>query len=329
MKRFSLLTVVFSIAVGNALFAMSVLAQPTGPQGQPTTTATLAQSSVTATLPPTATVAFDPSSGCGSGLLQIALTTPIDMTYYYVLATTSTGTVLSDLSGVGNWGTSYTGTYGFPFNSTVPDGTIVTLYGYMGQTPPSAANTAEFSITYRCDTDQVLASCAGPYGPCIKGPDFPALDGRWFKLNAAVKGYTVDIAKNNAIDPHNFTAPFYMGFAWDTANTFYDVRVFTETAPGVWTNTSNATKITPIHSQNFLSDFGLAVHVNNATDYFVTFHTPYIKYVMDKTGVLKSAKYSGSGEVFLGSFNGGTLEYYGSVKISGSMVSVSQLPFTP
>jgi hypothetical protein len=215
------------------------------------------------------------------------------------------------------------------FNSTVPNGTIVTLYGYLGQTPPSAANTAEFSVTYRCDTKTLLASCAGPYGPCLKGPDYPALDGRWFKLNAVVNGYTVDKANGNVIKPYNFTVPFYMGFAWDPANTHYVVRIFTETAPDVWTNTSNAAALSPIHTQNVLRDFFLRVHVNNATDYFDTYHTTYIKYVMDKTGALKSATYSGNGEVIYGSFNAGTFEYYGSVKISGSMVSVSQLPFTP
>ena len=329
-KTVLVLLALIMLLVVPCLFPTPVLAQhaagiellPRGELTQPTATAPLPK--------PTATVSLDPSSNCSGGTLDISVTTPISITSEFGRVTTSTGTVLFQNEEPIALGTSFTGGFGIPFSS-VPPGTIVTVYGYLGQTPPSAANTAEFSITYRCDTGLVLQSCAGPYGPCLNGPDYPALDGRWFKLNAVVNGYTVDKANNNATKPHNFTVPFYMGFAMDTttANTYYDVRVFTETAPGVWTNKVTTQKLPQIYSQSFFSDFGLQVFVNNATDYFVTYHTPYIKYVVDKTGALKSATYSGSGEVFTGSFNGNTLEYYGSVKISGSMVSVSQLPFTP
>ena len=278
--------------------------------------------------PPTATVTLDPSSNCSDGLLQVAITSPISMTRYYWRAVTSTGVLLGEDEQSYDAGTSYTGSFGFPFSSTVPDGTIVELYGYMGQTPPKAKNTPEFSITYRCDTGTVLASCAGPYGPCASAPAFPALDGRWFKLSAAVNGQYVQKA-NGVIKPHNFTVPLYMGFAWDTVNSRYDVNVFTKTAPDVWTRTLVTTKSNQTYTQNFLPDFYLKLFVNNNTDYLQIWHTPRLKYVLDNTGALKAATYSGIGEVFGGSFDTGTSDYFGSVKITGSMVSVSKLPFTP
>jgi hypothetical protein len=331
IKRLSLLTVVFSIAVGGALFPTCVLAQPTaaGTQGQPATTETLAQPTLTATVLPTATVALNPASSCSSGVLQVSITTPIDRTREYGIVTTSTGDVLGEFEHGSGPGTSYTGSYYFPFNSSVPNGTIVTLYGYMGQTPPKAANTAEFSVSYRCDTDGVFAACAGPYGPCATAPDFPVLNGRWFKLNAVVTGNKVSKG-NGVIKPHRLSkVPFYMGFTWNTTINQYYISVYTETAPGVWANTFTTARIPPITTQSILSDVQLRVNVNNGTDYFWSFHTPYIKYGLTGTGVLKTATYSGTGEVYAGSFDGGTTEYYGSVKISGSMVDVSKLPFTP
>jgi hypothetical protein len=156
--------------------------------------------------------------------------------------------------------------------------------------------------------------------------DGPLLDGLWLKLNAAVQGYMVDKGTGNIVK-QNLTAPLYMGLAWDTDH--YNVRLFTETAPGVWTNTYSSTKTTITYNQNFISDFRLTVYVNNDTDYFLTFHTPYIKYVLDNTGAVKKATYSGTGEVYNGSFNADASACYGSVKISGTTVDVSKLPFTP
>jgi len=154
----------------------------------------------------------------------------------------------------------------------------------------------------------------------------PLLDGLWFKLKAAVQGYVVDKGTGDIVK-QNFTVPFYMGFVWNTDK--YDVRLFTETAPGVWTNTYSTTKVTITYNENFFSDFQLKVYVNNDTDYIGTYHTPYIKYVFADTGGVKKATYSGTGEVYDGSFVAGASAYYGSVKITGTTVDVSKLPFTP
>jgi len=152
------------------------------------------------------------------------------------------------------------------------------------------------------------------------------LDGFWFKLKAVVKGYDIDKATGNSVK-HNFKVPMYVGFVWDGVSK-YDVRVFTRTAPGVWTNTYNDS-VTPIYNENFIQDWGVILYVN-ATDYVGTFHTAYIKYVLNpRTGAVKKAKYSGNGQVVLGNFNGGATDYLGSVAFSGSTVPVSKLPFTP
>ena len=158
----------------------------------------------------------------------------------------------------------------------------------------------------------------------------PLLDGLWFKLKAAVQGYMVDKGTGDIVK-QNFTVPLYMGFAWNTGveGGYYDVRLLTETAPGVWTNTYSNGQSAMAYSQSFISDFHLHVYINNDTDWIVTYHTPYIKYVLDDTGAVKKATYSGTGEVFDGSFNADASVYYGSVKISGTTVNVSKLPFTP
>jgi len=154
------------------------------------------------------------------------------------------------------------------------------------------------------------------------------LDGLWFKLNAAVQGYMVDKDTGNFVK-RNFKVPLYMGFAWNTVESQYNMRVFTETGPGVWTHTYTAADNTVGYNENFISDFQIQVYVSNDTDFIWTYHTPYIKYVLDDTGAVKKATYSGTGEVYTGSFNAEASEYYGFVKFSGTTVDVSKLPFTP
>ena len=154
----------------------------------------------------------------------------------------------------------------------------------------------------------------------------PLLDGLWFKLKAAAQGYMVDKGTGDIVK-QNFTVPLYMGFAWNTDH--YAIRFFTETAPGVWTNTFTGEENAISYTQNFISDFQIQVYVNNDTDSISGYHTPYIKYMQDDTGAVKKATYSGTGEVYDGSFNANALAYFGFVKISGTTIDVSKLPFTP
>ena len=64
---------------------------------------------------------------------------------------------------------NFSGTFaGFQivFSPSQPAGTLVASYAYVGETPPSASDTAEFFVFYNCTTREVLLSCYGPYGTC-------------------------------------------------------------------------------------------------------------------------------------------------------------------
>jgi len=56
--------------------------------------------------------------------------------------------------------------FAIPFAVAQPPNTVIGSYVYIGQTPPSASNTAEFFVRYNCTTREVLLSCFGPYGTC-------------------------------------------------------------------------------------------------------------------------------------------------------------------
>ena len=73
------------------------------------------------------------------------------------------------------------------FNVAQPANTLIGSYAYVGETPPAAANTAEFFVYYSCTSRQVLLACFGPYGTCpqtaqqaaaLLAPQIPAL-GKW------------------------------------------------------------------------------------------------------------------------------------------------------
>lgn len=128
----------------------------------------LATSSPGALATPAATVALDLDvSGCEFGRLLIT-TSGISGGRQFRRATWSdaarTDIVLGQIEESGP-ATGYAGEMEFPFVAgPVPYGIMVTLYGYQGSTPPDPATTAEFALTYVCDTLEVVASIAGPYG---------------------------------------------------------------------------------------------------------------------------------------------------------------------
>jgi hypothetical protein len=153
------------------------------------------------------------------------------------------------------------------------------------------------------------------------------LDGLWFKMKCKAKGYKVDTA-TGAYTKSSLNIPFYLGFAWNVVNTSYDYMIYTETAPGVWTQTYTARVNTTAYSQNFISDFGFDLYIG-PVDHISIYHTPFIKYVMDGMGGVKKASLSGIGEVYGGDFGAGAFAFYGSCKISGKTVDPAQLPFTP
>jgi hypothetical protein len=115
-------------------------------------------------------VALDTSADCSHGDLDLTLSTAGANRESW-LATNPAGATL--VQGEGATGlANFSGT--FPdfrigptgFLVAQPANTLIGSYAYVGETPPSASNTAEFFVYYNCTTRQVLYSCFGAYGSC-------------------------------------------------------------------------------------------------------------------------------------------------------------------
>ncbi len=102
------------------------------------------------------------------------------------IVTTQDGTTLMSFDQATGF-QNFSGTFsGYNFASpawSVPAGTIVGLYAYIGQTPYNSTNTIEWFVAYVCDTQQIVSSCYGSYGSCpqsaagigLPGPDLVPL----------------------------------------------------------------------------------------------------------------------------------------------------------
>ena len=115
-------------------------------------------------------VALDANADCSRGDLDLTLTTAGANRESW-LATTASGATLVQGEGPTSLG-NFSGTFNdFRIGPTgflvaQPANTLVGSYAYVGETPPSAANTAEFFVYYNCTTRKVLYSCSGSYGTC-------------------------------------------------------------------------------------------------------------------------------------------------------------------
>ena len=115
-------------------------------------------------------VALDAAADCSRGDLDLTLSTAAANRESW-LATNASGATLVQGEGATSLG-NFSGTFsGFRigpsgFLVAQPPNTLIGSYAYVGETPPSAANTAEFFVYYNCTTRQVLYSCAGAYGSC-------------------------------------------------------------------------------------------------------------------------------------------------------------------
>ena len=112
-------------------------------------------------------VALNASAGCSNGNLDITLTT-VGANREGWRATNLAGATISQgegPAGLPNFSGTFTG-FQLVFSPSQPAGTQVASYAYVGETPPSAANSAEFFVFYQCTTRQILLSCFGPYGTC-------------------------------------------------------------------------------------------------------------------------------------------------------------------
>ncbi len=116
-------------------------------------------------------VALNASAGCSNGNLDITLTT-VGANREGWRATNLAGSTLSQgegPTGFPNFSGTFTG-FQLVFSPSQPVGTQVASYAYVGETPPNAANSAEFFVFYQCTTREILLSCYGPYGTCPQTP---------------------------------------------------------------------------------------------------------------------------------------------------------------
>jgi len=124
-------------------------------------------------------VALDANADCSRGDLDITLTTAGANRESW-LATNASGATLVQGEGPTTLG-NFSGTFNdFRIGPTgflvaQPAGTLIGSYAYVGETPPSASNTAEFFVYYNCATREVLYSCSGAYGSCPQTAQAAAL----------------------------------------------------------------------------------------------------------------------------------------------------------
>ena len=113
-------------------------------------------------------VALNASAGCSNGNLDITLTT-VGAQREGWRATDLTGSTISQgenpVVGLANFSGTFVG-FEIVFSPAQAAGSQVASYAYVGATPPSASDTAEFFVFYQCSTRAVLLSCYGPYGTC-------------------------------------------------------------------------------------------------------------------------------------------------------------------
>jgi hypothetical protein len=140
-------------------------------------------------------VALNAAAGCSNGNLDITLTT-VGAQREGWRATTLDGATISQ-GDVPTGLVTFSGTFvGFQivFSPAQSADSQVASYAYVGATPPSANDTAEFFVFYKCSTREVLLSCYGAYGTCpqtaqqalaVLAPKIPA-QGPWALLLTAV-----------------------------------------------------------------------------------------------------------------------------------------------
>ena len=115
-------------------------------------------------------VALDPSADCSRGDLDLTLSTAGANRESWLATNTAGATLVQGeaATGLGNFSGTFSGFHIGPngFLVTQPANTLIGSYAYVGETPASASNTAEFFVYYNCTTRQVLYSCSGRYGTC-------------------------------------------------------------------------------------------------------------------------------------------------------------------
>jgi len=111
-------------------------------------------------------VALNTFAGCDDASLDITFTS-VNAHRELGQATLEDGTILKSFEQSTNLD-NFSGTYiGYGISIPLqPDNTVIGSYAYVGETPPSTSDTAEFFMLYECTTREVILSCFGGYGTC-------------------------------------------------------------------------------------------------------------------------------------------------------------------
>lgn len=154
-----------------------------------------------------------------------------------------------------------------------------------------------------------------------------ALDGQWFRLSCVLKAY--EVLPTGEFEKFNAKFVAYLGFTYIMTNVDgsrnYDLAVWTETAPGTWTNSFNINHNTIIANENFLSDLNLHFVgeggvVPDTGPWVEVFITPAI------IPTRRNISFIATGEVSAGLSDLGN-EIYGGITIKGVNVDPTKLPF--
>ena len=156
------------------------------------------------------------SGTCSAGSLSISITLDVAAAREAGRVTNLSGSVLSSFEHASLAGTSYAGSYGFGSWATQPNGTIIGLYGYIGQTPPSASDTVEFFLAYNCGTGNVVYTCQGAYGTCPQSAaDIPiTVFGPVIPSGFVLRTITCDVDVFNTAAGSPTTARVLAGQSW-------------------------------------------------------------------------------------------------------------------
>jgi len=113
-------------------------------------------------------VSLSSYSDCEGGGVDITIET-VDVLREYGTASVNGVNILEfeQSAGLGNFSGTYFG-YNYPFPDQ-PENSLITLYGYTGDTPPTSDNTIEWRLTYNCTTKAVSDVCYGVYPACSGG----------------------------------------------------------------------------------------------------------------------------------------------------------------
>ncbi|HVE51401.1 MAG TPA: hypothetical protein VNG69_17505 [Casimicrobiaceae bacterium] len=113
-------------------------------------------------------VTLAPSADCQTAAdVQWSFSYTVNPAREFGTLTNPSGTVIGSYSRPSPLaGGTFSGTWQQPITLPQPPNTLIGSYGGAGDSPASAANTAEFFVLYNCTTRQVIFRCSGNLGSC-------------------------------------------------------------------------------------------------------------------------------------------------------------------